>query len=111
MAHIEKFQKKNHYCIRFCLIHKNEWISEFPLYWLFGGLAHESKFLCKDEFLGLNYDFLSVQGIKCYKGVTTDGISSMPSQKTEKNCTEGVTQCLKKSTYYLPSGYIAPQGN
>ena len=66
--------------------------------------------MCKDEFLGLNYDFLSVQGIKCYKGVTTDGISSMPSQKTEKNCTEGVTQCLKKSTYYLPSGYIAPQG-
>merc|ERR1712037_435095 len=53
----------------------------------------------------------AVQGIKCYKGVTTDGISSMPSQKTEKNCTEGVTQCWKKSEYYLPSGYISPQVN
>ena len=67
--------------------------------------------MCKKEVLGLNYDFLSVQGIKCYTGVTTDGISSMPSQKTEKNCTEGVTQCLKSILYYLPSGYISPQGN
>ena len=67
--------------------------------------------MCKDEFLGLNYDFLSVQGIKCYKGVTTDGISSMPSQKTEKNCTEGVTQCKKSVDWYFPSGYIDPKGN
>ena len=60
---------------------------------------------------GFIWYFLSVQGIKCYKGVTTDGISSMPSQKTERNCTEGVTQCLKSVLYYLPSGYISPKGN
>ena len=63
------------------------------------------------DILDLYDIFLSVQGIKCYKGVTTDGISSMPSQKNEKNCTEGVTQCLKSILYYLPSGYISPQGN
>ena len=86
-------------------------MSEFPLYRLSGRLAYKSKFLCKEEVLSLNSYFLSVQGIKCYKGVTTDGISSMPSQKTEKNCTEGVTQCLKSVLYYLPSGYIPPHGN
>ena len=44
-------------------------------------------------------------------GVTTDGISSMPSQKTEGDCIEGVTQCLKGVLYYLPSGYISARGN
>ena len=59
----------------------------------------------------INYDFLSVQGIKCYKGWTTDDISSMPSQKTESDCTEGVTQCLKIVLYSLYSGYYIQGGN
>ena len=67
--------------------------------------------MCKKEVLGLNYDFLSVQGIKCYTGVTTDGISSMPSQKTEGDCTEGVTQCKKVILYSLASGYHLSGGN
>ena len=35
----------------------------------------------------------------------------MPSQKTESDCTEGVTQCLKIVLYSLYSGYYIQGGN